>query len=685
MFEAHVICRFSTQDKEDASIDRQKERCLEVAKGLGCVQESVKVIANDNLSGGLSWDKRIDLQELEKDIRDGQCKRVIVYRFDRLSRDFEVSGRLLNLLKSHSIELHDENGKLEYESASGQAFFGMKAVFAGLERAMIKERTYAGRKQKAKSGHYVGGAIPLGYVLDDNKHLPDGTLNPNYRKLKPYPPHAEIVRDIFHCLKADGASPFSVALALNKQGKVIPEFEPTLIELMKGRTAPRKQNQTGGGYRITPRIVQDISVNPVYVGIWRWGKDISLPSNHEAIVDEETFWSVSKRVMRGSCRKGKAAYTEPLPLSGLLYCVEHHNQVQAHSKSNVYICQGLYKKAIEDKSHFCFSSYVLEDAITEVVVKQCSYPEYASEVLNKIEVERDGWMTRMADAQKTQRRLQQEIENLKNGLPMAQTQQEVAYFLDGIRTREHTLAELNAETQQSRKDILGAAEITVVRDFLTNIFKYWDRLPNTLKNRFLRLILKRIDVTFTKGDSNTRVAIHWRTGRTQQVLIRWYSPWVKPDWSAEEDRTLSTMWLDGSVADIQEAMPGRTWLSIKRKAQKLGLERRVGQNAKTYYATWQPSEELLIRRFRNGELSLVEVVSLTGRTPRAIQEKASRMRLEKGLNKRIGVSWTVEDSLIPIDMSLSASGCSLPRPQSGLRRPYQPGASRGRYRKALHR
>jgi DNA invertase Pin-like site-specific DNA recombinase len=662
MFEAHVICRFSTQDKEDASIDRQKERCLEVAKGLGCVQESVKVIANDNLSGGLSWDKRIDLQELEKDIRDGQCKRVIVYRFDRLSRDFEVSGRLLNLLKSHSIELHDENGKLEYESASGQAFFGMKAVFAGLERSMIKERTYAGRKQKAKSGHYVGGAIPLGYTLDVDKCLPDGAPNPNYRKLKPYPPHAEVVREVFDRLKVNDASPFSLALAFNREGKIIPEFEPGAAESMKGRTALKEQNKAGRGYRITPRMIQAMSVNPVYLGTWKWGKDVSVTHNHQPLVDEDTFLLVRNKATRGSCRKGKAVYTEPMPLSGLLYCAEHRNQVQAHSKRSAYICHGQYKQAIEDKSHFHFSSYVLEDAITEVVVKQCSYPKHASDILKKIEGERENWMTRMADAQKTRRKLHQEIENLKNGLPMAQTQQEAAYFLDGIRTREHTLAELNAETQHSKKDLLGAAEIAVVRDFLTNLFKYWHKLPGTLKNRFLRLILTRVDVTFTKGDSTIGVVIHWRTGRTEQVLIHWQSPWMEPDWNDEQEHALSALWLDGSVADILRAIPGRTWPSIRGKAQRLGLKRRVRWNTKTRYAIWQASEESLIRRFLNGELSNSEVVSLTGRTPRAIRAKASRMELARGSSRRIAVSWTVEDSLLSSDCSLHARGCheSLP-------------------------
>jgi DNA invertase Pin-like site-specific DNA recombinase len=173
MFDAHLILRFSSIDKEDASIERQKEQCLAVAQKLGCNLKNIKIIANDNLSGALPWDKRFDLLELETDIKQNLCQQVIVYRFDRLARDFEVSGKLLNLLKKHNIRLCDEGGNLDYLTASGEAFFGMKSVFASLERRMIRDRMYSGKIYHFKQGHNWGGPLPLGLKREGKKILED--------------------------------------------------------------------------------------------------------------------------------------------------------------------------------------------------------------------------------------------------------------------------------------------------------------------------------------------------------------------------------------------------------------------------------------------------------------------------------------------------------------------------------
>ena len=654
MFEAHIICRFSTQDKEDASIDRQKERCLEVAKGLGCVQENVKIIANDNLSGGLPWDKRIDLQELEKDIKDGQCKRVIVYRFDRLSRDFEVSGRLLNLLSSHSIELYDDGGKLDYQSASGQAFFGMKAVFAGLERAMIKDRTYAGRKQKAKSGLYVGGTIPLGYVLDVEKCLPSGEPNPNYRKLKPYPPHAEIVKEIFNRLKSDGCSPFLLALALRREGRVIPEFDPSVRDIMKGKKGLKEAARVGDSYRITPKMIKRMATNSVYLGIWNWGKDISAGNNHEPIIDEDTFRTVNKQVTRRYIRKGRSAYTEPLTLSGLLFCRQHGTPVVSHSDRNRYSCSSAYHRGAEPRSHFCITSYVLDEPISEYIVKQCSYPRYSDEVLGRIEEDREGWMTRMADIQKSKKSLLQEIENLKNGLALVRTPEEVTYFLDGIDTRRKSLARLDREEHQPKKSILGADEVALVRDFLSNLFVHWDELPNTLKNRFLRLIVERIEIDYRRTDNIVEVIIHWQGGKTQCIEINYHtschSSWTDLSWNSKDERLLAELWDTESLEKITDVFPGRSWLAIKSKAHRMGLRNNRLNLRKVKQPTWSGQEESLVKDMYQDKLSILDVARITGRSQRAIYEKAIRMNLRVPDKRRLKVSWGNKDLLPSNDM-----------------------------------
>ncbi len=173
MFDAHIICRYSSQDKGDASIDRQREQCLAVAVKLGCDPKNIKTIENDNLSGALPWNKRVDLLELERDINAGQCKRLIVYRSDRLARDSEVSGKLYKLLMLYNIQLHDESGEFDYSTAMGQAFYEIKASIASLERRLITERMYNGKRFRFQHGGNWGGAIPLGIKADGKMLVED--------------------------------------------------------------------------------------------------------------------------------------------------------------------------------------------------------------------------------------------------------------------------------------------------------------------------------------------------------------------------------------------------------------------------------------------------------------------------------------------------------------------------------
>lgn len=54
---------------------------------------------------------------------------------------------------------------------------------------------------------------------------------------------------------------------------------------------------------------------------------------------------------------------------------------------------------------------------------------------------------------------------------------------------------------------------------------------------------------------------------------------TKPRWSIEETRTLEDLWPKAPRTRIEEAIPNRTWHSIRDKASKLGIKREtLGRN-----------------------------------------------------------------------------------------------------------
>jgi site-specific DNA recombinase len=87
----------------------------------------------------------------------------------------------------------------------GRTVFAILAGMAEQERAVITERTFLGRREKASRGGFAGGAAPLGYQRDK-----EGGIIPDEETV-------ETVRRIF-ALRNDGATLQAIADQLNGDG-----------------------------------------------------------------------------------------------------------------------------------------------------------------------------------------------------------------------------------------------------------------------------------------------------------------------------------------------------------------------------------------------------------------------------------------------------------------------------------
>lgn len=99
--------------------------------------------------------KRPEFQAMMKDIRPGDV--VIVWKLDRLGRnaiDLYETAQAIQGKDAH-LRIITQPG-LDTTTPMGRAMFGMLAVFAEFERAMIHERTMAGLRAAREAGR-VGG------------------------------------------------------------------------------------------------------------------------------------------------------------------------------------------------------------------------------------------------------------------------------------------------------------------------------------------------------------------------------------------------------------------------------------------------------------------------------------------------------------------------------------------------
>lgn len=153
--------------------------------------------------------ERPAIKRLRQTVEAGLIDCVVSYKLDRLSR---------NLVDTVNLVRQEWAGKCIYRSATegfdtssdsptGGLIFNILASFAEFERAVIRDRTWAGTLRRMKEGMYISGVVPFGYERAGKGQL----------QVKPG--QADTVRRIFQmALDNIVASSTSIARQLNEEG-----------------------------------------------------------------------------------------------------------------------------------------------------------------------------------------------------------------------------------------------------------------------------------------------------------------------------------------------------------------------------------------------------------------------------------------------------------------------------------
>jgi DNA invertase Pin-like site-specific DNA recombinase len=138
------------------------------------------VLADEGWSG-----KNLDrpgMQELLRLVELGEVKDLLIWRWDRLSRDQGDFATLVKLFDRRDVKVHSVNeGDLDLASASGRMQIGVHGVFAQYYRDQIVENTRMGQRQAAEQGRWLNRA-PTGYDMI-NGHLVPNDMAPTVRRI----------------------------------------------------------------------------------------------------------------------------------------------------------------------------------------------------------------------------------------------------------------------------------------------------------------------------------------------------------------------------------------------------------------------------------------------------------------------------------------------------------------------
>ena len=231
----------------------QAIRAFAVSQGY----ELVDVVADPGVSGATKPAEREGFGRILQMAEAGEFSVLLVWKFDRLARQIVYAVTTSSDLSERlGVHLRSVTEPIDTATPMGRTVFAILAGMAEQERAVITERTFLGRREKATRGGFAGGSSPLGYERDRQGGLvvSEG--------------EADTVRRIF-ARQAEGASLATIAAELNADG------------------VPTKRG--GKWWPATVRYVLD---NPKYRGdveyLFRFGGaevHVSRPGAHAAIVD----------------------------------------------------------------------------------------------------------------------------------------------------------------------------------------------------------------------------------------------------------------------------------------------------------------------------------------------------------------------------------------------------------------
>jgi DNA invertase Pin-like site-specific DNA recombinase len=146
-----IYLRVSTAEQ---TTENQRRELEAVAERAGW--QVVEVFEDAGISGSKGRDQRPAYDKMLKAMTRRKVDMVAAWSVDRLGRSMQDLTAFLGELHSRGADLYLHQQALDTTTPSGRAMFGMMAVFAEFERAMIQERVNAGLARAKAQGKRLG-------------------------------------------------------------------------------------------------------------------------------------------------------------------------------------------------------------------------------------------------------------------------------------------------------------------------------------------------------------------------------------------------------------------------------------------------------------------------------------------------------------------------------------------------
>ncbi len=325
-----IYARYSSDNQRDESIDGQLRVCKEYAErnGIQLVGEYI-----DRAISGRK-DNRPDFQRMIHDSKKKLFDVVLVWKFDRFSRDRFDAAIYKKKLKNNGVKVVSVTEFIP-DSPFGAAIEAIIEADAEIYVKNLSENVIRGMTENALKGRYNGSAIPLGYKIDENKLF-----------------------QIDPCV-----APFVVeAFEQYANGKRMKEIVTFLND---------KGVRTAFGGEITINVVTNMLHNRRYIGEYRY-RDIVLPEGIPPIITKELFERVQQRMAKTKKAPAQHKAEDDYILTTKLFCGKCNAMMVGESgtsRANKEV-HHYYKCVSVKKRRGCDKKTVRKDWIEGIVLNE---------------------------------------------------------------------------------------------------------------------------------------------------------------------------------------------------------------------------------------------------------------------------------------------------------------------------
>lgn len=168
---AAIYLRISRDPDDDSdSIARQEMSCRKFVEDQGWILEPGDVFVDRNLSAYSSRRKRPQFMALTKKASQGEYQHLVIWKLDRLSRDWATWGEILKTFQGKVIVWAVQDGK---NSRDDWFTISVLAAVAQKESENTQVRVRDYREKVISRGGWPGGRPPYGH---DIERLPSGAV-----------------------------------------------------------------------------------------------------------------------------------------------------------------------------------------------------------------------------------------------------------------------------------------------------------------------------------------------------------------------------------------------------------------------------------------------------------------------------------------------------------------------------